>query len=70
MTDQIDLAQDHIERELAQRLEYARRAQQIHHTDTCVHCGDPARQGSRFCCKECLDENEHQARQLKRLGKL
>ena len=70
MTDLVDSAQTHIERELKQRLDHVRKAKPVQQTANCVHCGDPARPGSRFCCKECLDEHEQQARQLKRSGKL
>ena len=33
----------------------------IQPTHTCLYCGDPIKiPGSKFCCKECRDEYEHE----------
>lgn len=39
-------------------------------TQTCLYCGEPVTiAGSRFCCKECRDEYEHELRVKQILGK-
>lgn len=67
MTDEIDTANEHIERELAQRINAARNPKPMPRNTECLNCGERVEVG-RFCCKECADDHEHRARQLKRMG--
>lgn len=66
--DEIDVANEHIERELEQRIKAARSAKPTPETIHCMNCGEPTERGSRFCCKDCAEDFEHRARQNKRAG--
>ncbi len=68
MSDIIDDANDHLEKELALRIKAAR-GKETQHSDTCINCGDPSKVGSSFCCKDCRDDHEQRLKMLKRQGK-
>ena len=39
-------------------------------TQTCLYCGEPVTvPGSKFCCKECRDEYEHELKVKQIMGK-
>ena len=67
--DDIDRAQDHIEKTLALQIAEARSAtkQQPGRRD-CDNCGELARPGSRFCSRECLEDAEARALYRSRVG--
>ena len=67
MSDLIDDANDHVERELELRIQAARGVV-IHHSPACLNCGDPSQAGSSYCSKECRDDDEARKRQIKRQG--
>lgn len=64
MADEIDRAQDEIERATERALAAARRVQRLPDLGTCHYCGEPLR-GRLFCDAECRDgwERERAARQ-------
>lgn len=67
MSDIIDDANDHVERELALRIQAARGV--VHqHSPECLNCGDPSLPGSSYCCKDCRDDDEKRKRQLRIQG--
>ena len=66
--DEIDVANDHIERELEGRLREARAVKPMEPTKFCLNCGETTEGGSRFCCKDCSEDYEHRARHNKRAG--
>ena len=68
MTDEIDQAQEHIEKELAYQIAQARAVKTPEPTGQCANCGEPARPDGRFCSVECREDHEHRSRQLKRSG--
>lgn len=66
--DEIDVANDHIERELAQSLAAVRSAKPAPVYLHCLNCGEPVTAGRAYCSSECAEDGEHRARQLKRAG--
>lgn len=68
MADEIDLTNDRMEKELAARIKAARSAPEPEPVTECINCGEPPKQRSRFCGKECRDDHEHRQLRLKRLG--
>ena len=66
--DEADLANDHLQRELEQRILDVQRAKPLPPSSECLNCGDPPIEGGRFCCRDCADEHEARERQLKRSG--
>lgn len=65
--DEIDVANDHIERELAQSLAAVRAAKPAPVYRHCLNCGEPV-SGRAYCSAECAEDGEHRARQNKRAG--
>ena len=70
MADEADVANDHIEMELAMRIKAARRIQPIPKSMSCLNCDEPVAGGLRFCSKDCQVDDEHRVRQLRRSGEL
>lgn len=72
MMDEIDSAQDHMEKELAQSIERVRAAASrdaAHFSrGACLNCDEPVEGSRKFCSTDCAEDHEHRARQLKRLG--
>lgn len=66
--DEIDMANDHIERELAQSLAVARAVKPTPVYLHCLNCGEPVTGGRAYCCAECAEDGEHRTRQHKRAG--
>lgn len=62
--DEIDAAQQHIERELEQRIAATRNKPALPETKHCMNCGEPV-QGRRYCDDSCKEDAEHRARKLK-----
>lgn len=69
MPDDADLANDHMEKELEQRIAAARREKPMGRPSACVNCGDPIQQG-RSCSKDCAEDDEARIRHLRRNGAL
>lgn len=67
MSDIIDDANDHVERELELRIKAARGVVHVH-TEHCLNCGEPSQAGSSYCSKECLEDDQARRRQIKRQG--
>jgi hypothetical protein len=73
MSDDADLAGDRQEKEIAAALDAAAQRAAIEAMKPlpvyCLNgCGEKARERSRYCCPECLEEAEFRARQQKRMG--
>ncbi len=68
MSDIIDDANDHLERELELRIRAARGVVVHNHSADCLNCGEPSLPGSSYCCKECRDDDEKRKAQIKRQG--
>jgi hypothetical protein len=68
MADEVDLAADHMERELA-ALMASRRATGPHPTGFCLFCAEPLEGVLRFCGPDCRDgfDAEEKAR-ARRMG--
>lgn len=61
MTDLVDDANSLADRELEMRIAAARARSTVAPvaTDECANdCGEAPRPGSRYCCKECCEEDE------------
>ncbi len=69
MADEADLANDHTEKELEQRIAAARRKRPFARLTTCMNCGDPIQTG-RYCSKDCVEDDEARLRHLRRNGTL
>lgn len=70
MSDVIDDANSRAELELERAIAAARSkivAPASAFTE-CLNCGDPPREGSRYCCKECAEDHEHRQRRLRNQG--
>ena len=67
MPDDADMANDHIEKELVQRIAAARRTQPIGQPTSCMNCGEPIQLG-RYCDTSCRDDYDVRSRNLKRAG--
>lgn len=61
MTDIIDQANDHIEREMKMRLEH-RRASMLPATGECLNCGEHLDGERRFCDVDCRDDYDKRQR--------
>lgn len=69
MSDVIDDANENRDRELEMRIAAARGRSALPPPAECDNgCGEPPRAGSRYCCKECLEDHEARRRIEKRLG--
>lgn len=58
MTDEIDDAQEHIEKSLAMAIAVSQREaakKAINHTGKCLWCGDKVPKTRRWCSAECRD---------------
>ncbi len=66
--DEIDVANDHIERELANSLAAVRAAKPAPVYLNCLNCEEPVTAGRAYCSAECAEDGEHRARQNKRAG--
>ena len=67
MSDEADDANDHIEREMAQRILAARRVRPAPKSTHCLNCGEPIKAG-RYCGIECKEDDEARLKHLKRAG--
>lgn len=68
MADEADVANDHIEKELAMRISAARRITLVPQSTTCLNCDDPVSGGRRYCSKDCQEDNELRIRQRRMSG--
>ena len=64
MADDVDLASEREERYRAEALA-ARREEGPKATGFCLHCGDPAEDGRRWCAGNCRDRWERNAAKAK-----
>ena len=65
MNDIVDQANDHIEREMQQRLA-ANRVVELQPCGSCYNCGDDVDPGRKFCSLECREDFDRRARREKR----
>jgi hypothetical protein len=68
MADEADVANDHIEMELAMRISAARRIVAVPQSTTCLNCEDPVSGGKRYCSKDCQEDDELRARKRRLSG--
>ena len=68
MSDEADVANDHMEKELALLITAARTTQALPPSRTCLNCGDPVEGGRRFCSKDCQEDSELRVRQRRASG--
>lgn len=66
--DEVDLAQQHIERELEQRLAERKRERGLEPTGLCLWCDAGVGEGVRWCCAECRDDQDRADRARQRAG--
>ncbi len=58
MSDEADLAQEHIEAEQAMRRRYAKPAQkEFEETGLCLNCAQPVAPTNRWCDKDCMQDH-------------
>lgn len=69
MSDPTDLATDREDKERERAIAAARGRSNLPPPEECDNgCGEPPRAGSRYCCRECLEDHESRRRIEKRLG--
>jgi RNA polymerase-binding transcription factor DksA len=56
--DEVDQANDHIEREMQARLS-ARRLAELQPCGSCYNCGEDIAPGRKFCDIECREDYDH-----------
>lgn len=67
MPDEADLANDHLERELEQRILDVQRSKPLPPSTDCLNCGEPVSL-KRYCSKECAEDDEARTRHMRRAG--
>lgn len=67
MSDIVDLANDHVEREMGMRLR-AHRTISLVPAGQCHYCAEPVKQALLFCDLECRDEYDREAGIRRRQG--
>ena len=68
MPDEADLANDHLERELEQRILDVQRAKPLPPAIECLNCGETVKTGRRYCDDACREDAELRDRQQRRSG--
>ena len=66
--DEADLANDHLQRELEQRILDVQRAKPLPPSTECLNCGETVTLGRRYCSKDCAEDDEARTRHMKRAG--
>lgn len=56
--DEADIAQDHIEKTLAQQIAQVRAKAQRPHMGECLNCGERLTNSRRYCDEFCRDDAE------------